>query len=45
MGLGKCSYDETDDNILMKILEETNTFQNKLIREKWWTSMYISVRI
>ena len=28
----------------IEISEETNTFQNKIIREKWWTSMYISVR-
>ena len=42
--LGKCSYDETNDRISIKILEETNAFQNKFMREKWWTSMYISVR-
>jgi len=44
MGLGKCSYDVTDDRISIKILEETNAFQNKFICEKWWTSMYISAR-
>ena len=40
MGLGN----ETDEKISIKILDETNTFQNRIIREKWWASMYISAR-